>query len=277
MSRSKTRTRRTELAIYVAIGIIAGLLVLISVLGKPDPVVSNLLMNVAGNLFVISLTVIVIRYVFRWRPEEESQDRQESLISSVKKTLEGILASYTFGVQYLENVEIVNSELARVARRAEDTILALGARSKSPEYLRAIEEAVSPRQVAYHRLINANHIPHELHEHLERLIDAPNVHISWTPKEKFSNLTVTESECILVFPAPASEKLSGLKLPSQANSQRYRHYFFEASEASITIETKIGVKILCEKCSPDTARKPREIRRILLKEFENLNNIEDTE
>lgn len=171
----------------------------------------------------------------------------------------------------------VNLELIRIVRRADDIVFTLGARSRAPEYLKSIEEAVANRNVTYHRLINAHHIPHELHEHLETLIDAPNVRISWTAKEKFSNLTVTENECVLVFPAPSSDKLSGLKLPSLANSQRYRRYFFEASEASITIETKIGIKSLCEFCSPDTARKPREIRRILLEEFEKSINEDDSE
>jgi hypothetical protein len=273
----KSRLQRTELAIYAIIGVVGVLLVVLAWLGSAYSTLSALLVGVAGNLFVVSGTVIFIRYVLHWRPEAESQERQESLLSNVKDTLESILASYTFGVQFLDNFESVNSELARVVRRAEDTIFALGARSRSPEYLKAIEEAVTNRRVTYHRLLNAHHIAHELHEHLELLFDSPNVRISWVPKEKFNNLTVTESECVLVFPAPSSEQLSGLKLPSQANSQRYRRYFFEASEAGITITTRAGIKALCEKCSPETAKRPHEIRRVLLEEFVNSNDVDESE
>jgi hypothetical protein len=255
----------------VVIGVIAILLVVWAGYQTDHPTISNLLIGVAGNLLVVSGTVVFIRYALRWRPEEENQERQEGLLRSVKATLEGILLSYTFGVQFLENAESVNTELARAIQRAEDTVFALGARSKSPEYFKAIEEAVNTRHVTYHRLINADHIPHELHEHLDGLLFIPNVRFSWTPKEKFSNLTVTENECILVFPAPTSDVLSGLKLPSKENSQRYRRYFFEASEASITIGTREAVMCMCEKCSPQTARNPQEIKRKLLAEFQNVS------
>lgn len=261
----KKKNDRVGALIYI--GILAFAVVLL-ILGQTAYGLSqNVLINVASDLFVVSLVFIIIRYVIRWRPEEEQQERQAAILQSVKRTLEGILATYTFGVLYLENSESVGLELERVVHRAEDTIMALGSKSKAPGYLSAIQEAVSRQHVIYHRLINGDHITHELHEHLSVIVYASHAHIAWTPEEKYANLTVTENECIIVFPAPYLEKYSGLKLPGQRNSQRYRRYFFEALEGSLSINTDRGIEALCEKCSPGTARNSVKIRQILLEEI----------
>jgi hypothetical protein len=184
-------------------------------------------------------------------------------LDTIQATLDSILSKYMIGVQYLENLESVVSELERVARQADENIMALGARSTAPRYLEAIQDAVQRRKVIYYRLIDGTHIAHQLHEHLRIMLQSENVRIAWTPKEKFGNLTVTEDECIIAFPAPYRHKLSGLRLPGETNSRRWTQYFLEVFSQSQTISEEQSIEILCEKCSPTVERNPEEILRLL--------------
>ncbi|MCO5194535.1 MAG: hypothetical protein M9928_22855 [Anaerolineae bacterium] len=257
-----------ELLIYLVVLICSGILFVLSIYASNDGSLHDVLLNIASDLFVASAVVVFIRYIVGWRPEEEQQYRQETLLGSIKSNLEGILATYTFGVQYLENAASVRSELEKAISRADDNVLSLGAKSQASEYLEAISEAIQKRQVIYHRLLNDSHIPHELHKHLQDVIDETDVQIGWTPKTKFANMTITEHESIIVLPAPSSDKFSAIKLPGKLNSHRYKRYFFEAFDQSISIRTDKGVEILCEECSPDTARNPVLIKKILLEELD---------
>jgi hypothetical protein len=188
-------------------------------------------------------------------------------ISRIQKTLDGIVSSYAFGHQYLDNAEVVASQLEQTTRRANESIMVLGAKSRIARYLHSLEEAVSYRGVIYYRLINSDHIDHELHEHLGKVLHNPNVQIAWTPREKYGNWVVTENEVLFVIPSPCAEKYSGLWLPGQANSRRFTQYFLELFFKSLPVRTEKAVEALCIQCSPTSARNLPKIRSVLEEEL----------
>jgi hypothetical protein len=188
-------------------------------------------------------------------------------IDKIQETLDSIISSYTFGTQYLDDADTVISQLERITRRANESIMALGAKSRAKNYLSAIQEAVLQRRVIHYRLLDGDYIPHELHEHLKEIVHAPNVQIAWTPREKFGNLLVTENESVMAFPAPYLDKFSGLWLPGQTNSRRYTQYFLEAFSKSLPVRTEKAIEVLCIQCSPATAGKLAGIKRVIEEEF----------
>jgi hypothetical protein len=194
---------------------------------------------------------------------------RKSRLDRIQNTLDNIVSTYVLGTQYLEDSRTVIGELERIARRADETIMSLGSKSSASGYLNAINEAIHQRDVIYYRLISGTHITHELHEHLRSVVHTANVQMAWTPKEKFGNLTVTEQECILVFPAPYQNQFSGLRLPGETNSRRYIQYFLEAFSKSFPVRTERSLEVMCEKCSPDTARDVEKIRKVISEEWQS--------
>lgn len=209
-------------------------------------------------IILLSLSLLLLSVVIE----------RKKRLEAIQATLDSIVTSHTLGVQYLENAEAVAAELERIVRQAGDSIMALGAKSTITEYLDAIELSVMHRSIIYYRLLDRTDATHELHEHLKRLVHAPNVQIGWTPREKYGNLTVTEQDCVMVFPAPYKNKFSGLRLPGQANSRRYTQYFLEAFSKSLPLRTERSIELLCEKCNPNITRKPDELKRILSEELQ---------
>jgi hypothetical protein len=120
-------------------------------------------------------------------------------IEKIQQTLDNIVSSFAFGAQYLDDAAAVTTQLERITRQANESLMALGAKSSAVKYLNSIREAVTQRQVIHHRLLDGDYISHELHEHLGELVGAPNVYLSWTPREKFGNFVVTENEAVYGF------------------------------------------------------------------------------
>jgi len=199
---------------------------------------------------------------------------RKSRLDAIQNTLDDIVSSSVLGTQYLEESSTVVGELVRIVRHADETVMSLGSKSTASEYLRAIKEAIQQRDVFYYRLISGTHITHELHEHLSSVVHSANVQIAWTPKEKFGNLTVTEQQCILVFPAPYENQFSGLRLPGETNSRRYIQYFLEAFSKSLPVRTDRSLEVMCEKCSPDTARDVAKIGKVMAEEWHSLARTE---
>jgi hypothetical protein len=219
-----------------------------------------------GILTLLSLSFLLVSIVIE----------RKRRLDTIQNTLDNIIDTYILGAQYLDDSESVTTELERVVRQADEIVMALGARSRAVSYLKAIESAVSQRSVIYYRLLDSTDITHELHEHLQTLVHAPNVHIAWTPKEKFGNLTVTEHECVIAFPAPYRNKLSGLRLPGDTNSRRYTQYFLEVFSEGLPIRTEHSIEILCERCGSNTAGNVEQIRRILGEELQALASKQST-
>ena len=206
-----------------------------------------------GVLTLLSLSFLLVSVVVE----------RKSRLERIQNTLDSILSTYALGAQYLEDFESVMLELERAVRQANENIMALGARSRSPDYLNAIQDAVLRRHVTYYRLIDGPDVAHELHGHLRALIHVSNVHTAWTPKEKFGNLTVTDQECIIAFPAPYRGKLSGLRLPGETNSRRYSLYFLEAFRGSLAVRTEHSIEAMCEECSLGIAGDLAKMRELL--------------
>lgn len=157
------------------------------------------------------------------------------------------------GIHYLPNAESTETATAEITQRARESILAVGAKSKRSKYLNEITEAVKGRKVAYHRLLEGLYITHEMHQHLASIVELSNTHISWTPHDKFANLLVTETDCVLAFSSPWPDRYSGLILPGAEFARQYTEYFFAAFGAATPVRTKADLEALCGKCGTAVA------------------------
>lgn len=187
-------------------------------------------------------------------------------LASIQETLNSISFN-TVGVESLENPQILNSELERAIRKSDQSILVVGAKSRSSPYLNTIKEFVQNQDVIYKRLIDGTYIPHELHLHLLSLIDDPRVQIAWTPREKFGNFTVTDNECIVAFPSVNSAKYFGIRICGQKYTIQMKEYFYESFNHALLIPNAKALNSLCEKCSPKTARNAAKIHAIIKREL----------
>ncbi|HLO14009.1 MAG TPA: hypothetical protein VK206_04210 [Anaerolineales bacterium] len=213
--------------------------------------------------FLPKLTLFVLGYLLISLAIE-----RRKRFDTMQSTLDEVLHSYSVGAQYLEDMESVGTALEKLARSADECIMALGSRSQNSTYLANIENAVIGRNVLYYRLIDSSEITHELHIHLKKVIVDANVQVAWTPKEKFGNLTVSDKDCVIAFPAPYKNQLSGLHLPGETNSRRYSQFFLEAFSKGITLKTEKGIEALCEKCSPNVSGNSTKVQEILIDELQ---------
>lgn len=163
-------------AIIVALIMAASRLGLISLSLDPEH------LGITTLLFLISLAVSVFF------------DRKIHL-NAIQDNLDSIIANYTFGARYLDKPELVNRGIERAIRRAEEDIMASGAKSTVLDSPKAIEEVVSQRRAIYRRLITGTVISHELHEPLKTVIRTPKVQIVWTAKKNLVSMAITENEC----------------------------------------------------------------------------------
>lgn len=202
-------------------------------------------------------------------------------LASIQETLEALsldsvgvevldtLKSISFnpvGVEILGNPQALNAELERTIMQSNQSILVVGAKSRLSSYLNVIKESVLHRDVAYKRLIDGTYIPHELHEHLESLIGDQKVQIAWTPREKFGNFTVTDTQCVFAFPSANVAKYFGIRLGGQQYNTQMKDYFYESFRRAVPVENAKALKCLCEECSPQTARKVSKICIIIERE-----------
>jgi len=188
-------------------------------------------------------------------------------LARIQRLLQQSIDTYVLGVQYLEDRSSVIGELEDMVRKADEFIMALGAKSTASPYLEGIASKVSSGQIIYYRLLTGHHITHGLHTHLDALLNRPDVHFAWNRSEKYGNLTVSEQQAIVALPTPYRNRFAGLKLPGERNGRLYSQYFHLAFRKSVPVRTKRAIQVLCEKCSPDTARDERQIEQILRDEL----------
>jgi hypothetical protein len=154
-------------------------------------------------------------------------DRHTTL-ARIERLLRQSLDTYLLGVQYLEDSSSIINELEVVAKKADEFIMAIGAKSTASTYLDGIAEQVRRGHITYYRLLTGDHMTHDLHTHLESILDAPGVQVAWNRSEKFGNLTVSEQEALLVLPTPYWNRFAAIKLPGERNARLYSQYFLEA-------------------------------------------------
>lgn len=218
-----------------------------------------------------TITLLVISFVLI----ATVVDRHTKL-ARIERLLQRSIDTYVLGVQYLEDSSSVISELQDMVRKADEFIMALGAKSKATPYLDRITCKVSSGHISYYRLLAGDHITHDLHVHLDALLNTPGVKIAWNRSEKYGALIVSEQQAIVVLPTPYWNRFAGIKLPGERNARLYSQYFLGAFAKSVPVRTKRAVEALCETCSPNTARDERQIKQILRDELTASTSYENT-
>ena len=184
-------------------------------------------------------------------------------LESISERLKVMEQSGVFGSYYISDTKKVLIQLQKTSEEATDTLMAIGSNSSAKTYLSNIEDQVKNGNLAYYRLLDGCFITHELHDHLEKIIENEHVHIAWTEREKFGNLVVTENDCIIAFPTSREDKFSALRLPGSKNSRLYTQYFLEAYSGCQRLTRKESLSTLCRDCSPESAGNAGKIKEII--------------
>ena len=191
----------------------------------------------------------------------------ENEISEAIKTISIPNEEGLIGI-YLRNKSEVDSALLDLVKESRQTLKATGGKSRIVSYLEEIAENLDSGKIrAYHRLITGDHITHELHEHLEPLIDHKGSEFRWNSSDKYGNISISENQVVFVLPSPYPDDYTGFKLSTESSAFFYSEFFNRAfnSEKSIRISTRAAIKVLCEKCSPGIAHDADMIRQLLLR------------
>ena len=197
--------------------------------------------------------------------KSEISDRVKKLSIIYEKNMSGI---------YFRNKSEVDSALIDLAKGSTQTLKASGGKSRIVSYLKEISKSIKCGKIkAYHRLITGDHITHELHEHLDALIDEKGVDFRWTPSEKYVNISISENHVIFVLPSPYPDDYTGIKFVTPKSVFFYAEFFNRIFNSSKTrgISTKEETNILCEKCCPEVAHDTEKIANALDTLKENRN------
>lgn len=171
-------------------------------------------------------------------------------LAHIEKLIEQTANSAALGVQYLDDGTLVVNELQATVRSANEYIMAVGGRSTATVYLDLITARVEEDGLQYYRLLTGDHITHDLHLHLKRLIESPQVRVAWAHSEKYRSFTASEQQTVVVLPTPYRNKFAGIRLPGERNALLHSQYFLETFAKSLPVRTLHGLEILCENCSP---------------------------
>jgi hypothetical protein len=263
---NRVKNNRVEFLIYFSLIILSILIFISSSYVTVNSAFYEVLLNISSEFFVIALTVFFIRFILFWRPEEESNEINRTLLSDIRSVVKNIFNSIVLGVRYLENSDDVIDELSMLVDDTKDYIFALGGKSSAKEYVNKITSKVEKGNIRYKRILTGDHITHELHKHLSDLFSKKSsFEVVWIESEKYGYFTVSENRVIFAFPSPLAKAFSGIVFIDKNNSIQYMVHFMEIFSKGIKLETNKEVELLCEKCSPNTARHAEKITKRLKK------------
>lgn len=152
------------------------------------------------------------------------------------------------GYSYIDRPDAVERTLGRAAQTTNESLVAIGGRSQAEGYLLEILNAVKDRSVEHIRLLDGSRVSHVMHTHCQELLDEGSSSISWTPHEKFLNMTVVDDGVFIALPGPRKTTFSLLAFSSASAIRRYYAYVYSASESGLAIRNGDSLKILCEEC-----------------------------
>lgn len=178
-------------------------------------------------------------------------------LAHIEKLIEQTANSAALGVQYLDEGALVINELQTTVRSANEYIMAVGGKSTATAYLDLIAARVEQDGLQYYRLLTGNHITHDLHQHLQRLIESPHVRVAWSHSEKYRAFTTSEQQAVVVLPTPYRNKFAGIRLPGERNALLHSQYFLETFAKSLPVRTAHGLEILCETCNPEECERAK--------------------
>lgn len=188
---------------------------------------------------------------------------RRTVLARIETLLRRAVKSQALGVQYLPDRYSVLRRLEDTVSKANETLMAVGAKSTATIYLQQVSRKVASGDITYYRLLTGNHITHELHEHLGSLLGSPDVHVAWNYSEKFGTFTVSEDHVVLAIPSPHPSRFTGIMLPGSANSRLFTYLFLEAFRSSTPITGQQQLALLCQRCSPNAARTEKSLSELL--------------
>jgi hypothetical protein len=152
-------------------------------------------------------------------------------------------------LEYFEKKKRVDQATAKLAKQAEEFILATGSRSRNKKYLKVIERKVIKDDVPYWRIILGTRISHGLCEHLTLLLENSNVLIRQIEDMSYGNLLIVDTGVIIALPIPGHGELMGIEIPNKVTADRLYKYFMMIFPDGKKIITPDEIKALCEECS----------------------------
>lgn len=206
---------------------------------------------------VVLLTVLVERH---------------TSLSRLTQEIEHLRRSTLLRAEYLSDSDRVIDELSALVDKADETILSLGSKSTAESYLNKIRSKVADGKITYSRLLTGDHITHELHEHLTKLLHLETVTVSWTGKEKYVPMTISENGAVLVFPTSHPHRFRGLRLSGTEHAAYLNDVFRDANTQSKLVTLPESLELLCKVCGPSVSDVGKLAQMIAMIESGNSNS-----
>ena len=200
--------------------------------------------STSGGDQLVSFTLLILSLVLIYAVIERRQS-----IDQIQNSLTKTLLSFDLGVLPLNNAQSVAKELRSLARGANVCIFAIGSKSDDSKYFGHIEEAVG-NGAHYTRVLMGDCISHGLHVHLRNVLESEGAQVTWTEHEKYLNVVVTETGCVMAFPGGAHKSLTGISLPGQESARRYTAYVAEVQTTTRSVTDDKVLTAMCKNCTP---------------------------
>jgi hypothetical protein len=169
-----------------------------------------------------------------------------------QEKIEGTLRQHLGTSEFIfNNSQKLEKELIFTVETANEYIMTTGSRSRNRKYLEAIEKRLSePSFHEYWRILYGQEITHELHEHLEHIIDNPKVRVMRL-EEDYGYVLVTEDRVILAFPDPEPGVFGTAQVINDKEKARsYKEFVLRLAAApSAKHVTRDELVNLCLECS----------------------------
>lgn len=231
---------RVELIVSIILIVVLGLI------GLGLGISSSNLLEFFSFMMPLLLIILLIFIFIRIYLEFEKK-----IIVAVESRLPG---------KFINQKKVLEVEMVALVENAQEFIYATGGRSKEKEYLKAIEKKVKSGKIEYRRIILGNKITHELHLHLEKIIELQNVYIYRRPEEFFGFMSITDTEVILPLADPRPNRFeTAFKTSDRNMADKYQKYILKlfADSKSKMVTSKEQIKKMCSKCKSNKIQKKR--------------------
>jgi hypothetical protein len=100
--------------------------------------------------------------------------------STFESTVKELLEAHIPNIVFIQGVETIMDEFIKAVNEAEKYVMTTGGRAKKQEYLKAIEDGITKKDLEYYRILFGKKISGDLKEHLLRLVNKQGVYLSHT-------------------------------------------------------------------------------------------------
>lgn len=147
------------------------------------------------------------------------------LLLDLKQTLQQMLARSLPQFEFIREPELIRAELIKTVKTAREFLHITGSAGRDDEYLRAIAEQVTKRDLEYIRVLYYRHVSKGLQEHLLPLFESNAVQVLYADEAHHGYFVLSEKVAILLLPNRRFDDSIAIKFTGDAHVQLLRNTF----------------------------------------------------